>query len=680
MLVDRAQRRARRAMTLGLWITLGLTLWNLPTASFPPIWIAAFTLPAWLFLLLGQLQWLPVLWRLALCTVFQVSAAYVATSVAGHLEHAAALACTLLPPTTYVALRRQDSDVTLALFLGFCLQLVGIMLARQGFGMLTACWVVAAAWTLHLETRLSAFSGRHQSVPSREPGPVRVARAGLLALSCGILALGAFRLLSLLPDRSDEPATQAPRAAGTPNPDRVEVGLSNQFQLGGATPGTELTLRANQLVRAVRIDGALSEALYLRSAAFHTAGLSNWLPGETDLAPLPADGAVRAPFAPGTEEIQQLAIHRLGPQKGVVYAPPGVTRFIGTDAVLGDPSRGHFFEPEAADDLNYEVEFQDLRTASRRRPTVRGGAALTQLPPELRTSEFTDLHAEIARSVPSNDPAELCAAIAEFLAVRCTYDRREPVGPYAAPLLNFLHGERHGYCMHFASAAAILLRTAGIPCRIAVGLYGGEPDPAVPGGRVYGSQHGHAWVELPIAGMGWVVYDPTPPGSRATGDIPGLDEALGIDSASADGEGDASWWSTVPTEVWAWAAGLAVALVWWLRPRVRRAAIPVDARQAWPARTLLLQILRHLSQKGLSRHPRETLEQYQRSLRTQLRRAGMDLDPRLSEAFAAYQEVRFGARPWDARRQSILREGVRAAAALTRPVEPAAEDAHHPPS
>ncbi|MBL8752348.1 MAG: transglutaminase domain-containing protein, partial [Planctomycetes bacterium] len=102
------------------------------------------------------------------------------------------------------------------------------------------------------------------------------------------------------------------------------------------------------------------------------------------------------------------------------------------------------------------------------------------------------------------------------LQQHCRYDRREPSGPFANALENFLFAttDRHGYCMHFASAAAMLLRLRGIPCRIAVGVHGGEPEPTEPGTRRYTSEHAHAWVEVPFAGRGFEVFDPTPAAER----------------------------------------------------------------------------------------------------------------------------------------------------------------------
>ncbi len=77
----------------------------------------------------------------------------------------------------------------------------------------------------------------------------------------------------------------------------------------------------------------------------------------------------------------------------------------------------------------------------------------------------------------------------------------------ASPLENFFR-ERRGDCTYFATAAALLLRSAGVPTRLAAGFLGGEWDPE----RhevVIRNQTAHAWVEVHVPGSGWYPLDPT---------------------------------------------------------------------------------------------------------------------------------------------------------------------------
>jgi transglutaminase-like putative cysteine protease len=77
--------------------------------------------------------------------------------------------------------------------------------------------------------------------------------------------------------------------------------------------------------------------------------------------------------------------------------------------------------------------------------------------------------------------------------------------------------DKHGYCVHFASAMALLARAEGIPSRVAVGYTPGTAtgrQGTVAGvrGRLLevNSKQAHSWTELYFVGVGWVAFDPTP--------------------------------------------------------------------------------------------------------------------------------------------------------------------------
>jgi transglutaminase-like putative cysteine protease len=66
---------------------------------------------------------------------------------------------------------------------------------------------------------------------------------------------------------------------------------------------------------------------------------------------------------------------------------------------------------------------------------------------------------------------------------------------------------KSGYCIHFASAMAMMARVLGIPARISVGFL---PGHSVGGGRYEVDSHDlHAWPELYFEGVGWVRFEPT---------------------------------------------------------------------------------------------------------------------------------------------------------------------------
>ncbi len=72
----------------------------------------------------------------------------------------------------------------------------------------------------------------------------------------------------------------------------------------------------------------------------------------------------------------------------------------------------------------------------------------------------------------------------------------------------FLFDGKAGFCEHFASAAAVMLRMAGIPTRVVAGYQGGELHPSQDYLIVH-QFNAHAWVEFWLPERGWLRFDPT---------------------------------------------------------------------------------------------------------------------------------------------------------------------------
>jgi transglutaminase-like putative cysteine protease len=88
------------------------------------------------------------------------------------------------------------------------------------------------------------------------------------------------------------------------------------------------------------------------------------------------------------------------------------------------------------------------------------------------------------------------------------YYTLEPPPLGSNPVDRFLFETRQGFCEHYASAFAVLLRAAGIPARIVLGYQGGELNPL---GQylIVRQSDAHAWTEAWLPGEGWVRIDPT---------------------------------------------------------------------------------------------------------------------------------------------------------------------------
>jgi transglutaminase-like putative cysteine protease len=84
----------------------------------------------------------------------------------------------------------------------------------------------------------------------------------------------------------------------------------------------------------------------------------------------------------------------------------------------------------------------------------------------------------------------------------------EPPALGSNPVDRFLFDTRRGFCEHYASAFAVMMRAAGIPARVVLGYQGGELNP-IGGHMIVRQSDAHAWNEVWLEGIGWRRVDPT---------------------------------------------------------------------------------------------------------------------------------------------------------------------------
>lgn len=98
--------------------------------------------------------------------------------------------------------------------------------------------------------------------------------------------------------------------------------------------------------------------------------------------------------------------------------------------------------------------------------------------------------------------------VAEYVRRSGQYDLMTPKVPRGKDfVLYFLQESHQGYCVHFASATVMLLRTVGIPARYVTGYaVKGEPNQW----QTVTQNDAHAWVEYYVPSVGWQRLDPTP--------------------------------------------------------------------------------------------------------------------------------------------------------------------------
>ncbi|MCS7160787.1 MAG: transglutaminase family protein, partial [Gemmatales bacterium] len=164
---------------------------------------------------------------------------------------------------------------------------------------------------------------------------------------------------------------------------------------------------------------------------------------------------------------------------------------------------------------------------------------LDQLPRSLRNSgrleklsmQILQRHRLPPRPVPGEDADQVLSKVkvlegylannpTEFVYALSRSRLRHDLDPTEEFLLEPVtpDGKKAGWCQHYASALALLLRAQQIPARIVIGFRGGEWNPNWRTHEIR-AYHAHAWVEAFIGPRGldgrisqgrWLTFEPTP--------------------------------------------------------------------------------------------------------------------------------------------------------------------------
>lgn len=129
----------------------------------------------------------------------------------------------------------------------------------------------------------------------------------------------------------------------------------------------------------------------------------------------------------------------------------------------------------------------------------------TRLPPD-RNPRTLQL-AQLLRDAHPDDAGYIEAVLDLFRREAFYYTLTPP--PLGTDSIDgFLFDSRRGFCGHYASAFAALMRAAGIPARVVTGYEGGTYN-RYAGYWILRQSDAHAWDEVWLDGPGWVRVDPT---------------------------------------------------------------------------------------------------------------------------------------------------------------------------
>ncbi len=358
-----------------------------------------------------------------------------------------------------------------------------------------------------------APDGRLQGPSARSPGLVR--RAALT----GAVALAAALVLSLaIPGFDSGTFPQGSRV----NPWGSATGLNPMITLGNS-------LRAPDGSGRITYATNSSTPLYLRSVTVDNFDGDSWGPDDRDASRVPLDGRIDPGYAVLADEQVRLvtaidAGSFTSPYLPVPYAPetvrglggqwtwdPATLSIKGTDTTT---RRQEYLVTSAVPKLSSALLAQSTGPA-RGIPDV-----FTRIP-----GNVPGIVKTTAQTVAgaAGTPFQKAMAIQKYLrSSEFTYSLQAPVqggydGNGLSVLADFLQ-QKSGYCIHYASAMAVMARLEGIPSRIAVGYAPGRLTGATVTVAGQGAlpeyeadaRDAHAWPELYFQGLGWVPFEPTP--------------------------------------------------------------------------------------------------------------------------------------------------------------------------
>lgn len=312
-----------------------------------------------------------------------------------------------------------------------------------------------------------------------------------------ILAVGvlAARVLPVVPDWGSSVSPSSVASAGTGRPVGRVIAAEDQIDVFG-----HITLSPEVMFRVTA-----DEAAYWHVAAYDRYTGSGWIrtgegppdngglsvpPGETKLVRQEFEVLSSVKTMPAAW--RPVRLNRLAPNARVTaqgslqptqWLTPGDSYIVTSHIPQWSP------ESLQAAGTNYPVWVRDRYLQLPESTPDRIGEFTTQLTANATTPYETTLI--INHWLPRNHGYSL--------------DVSRPNGDIASA---FLFDMDEGYCTYFATTMIVMLRTQGIPARLAIGYTSGERIGH--GQWIVRGLDSHAWVEVYFPGIGWVSYDPTP--------------------------------------------------------------------------------------------------------------------------------------------------------------------------
>ena len=326
----------------------------------------------------------------------------------------------------------------------------------------------------------------------------------------------------------------------------------------------------------LRVEGSEAGRVYLRGSSSSRYTGASWEPlDETDYADLSQalmdaglsqDGTIPALLSPaayldGEGESASLTVSHVALSGSLAFAPYQPAEDAGLSLALTRDTCFTRTPQQSEYTLSYYPDFLPDTTAS--------GSEVEQLYRNFVYQNYLSVPEETVRTLvplsaqlPEMDvqpPEELAEdyryavttalQAAQLLGEIAEYDLDTPAMAEGEDFVAHFLEEGRGYCVHFATTAALLLRINGIPARYVSGYTAAVTPGAV---TDVPDSAAHAWVEIYLDGYGWYPVEVTPGGGetgQAADDPLPSDEPLPPDESLPDDQPQSDP-PAVPVQPW----------------------------------------------------------------------------------------------------------------------------------
>ena len=375
-------------------------------------------------------------------------------------------------------------------------------------------------------------SSTPDALPAKRPGLIDFAGIAivLLLIECLILAFLAFA-----PDHTEELALMVEDAL---KPEFVEVNpAAEEDSSPGSASGNLMisnwlfsgpgprTLNKGKTVRPSNrpevylypdtsedVRELLARERFLRNFTLSTYRDGIWYPKTMVPKTLSAEGGqITQPANTSGKKVSYEIFHRSNRQRETLAITlPNFTSI--QQPTLRETTPDTFRLPRVTSrNGNYRYRVTSIPFDSKQVTILNPGESPS--PEYLALPEDEELRLKIQNLASSFGPAssQSLTKLRNFFREKFTYSLEVDLPEEQDPVDSFLFENRQGYCSHFATATVLLTRAMGIPSRISFGWSGGRYFGG-PNFFVFRAKEAHAWTEIHLKDLGWVIFDTTPPG------------------------------------------------------------------------------------------------------------------------------------------------------------------------